>query len=149
MTFRAVRTNRYNQDLGLIHSTNGNHLESPNEGLQIAFFYSLLRNSAKLTVQSSSSTVLVCYSIRFSSDLVQLQYWISSGSTTVSDLVQLTAAQLIRLYYRILIRTGSAAVLDLVWFNYSIRSGLAIVSDLVQLTATQLIRLYVRPAHLN
>ncbi|KZV40604.1 hypothetical protein F511_30752 [Dorcoceras hygrometricum] len=32
MTFRVVRTNQYNQDLGLIHSTNGNHLESPNEG---------------------------------------------------------------------------------------------------------------------
>ncbi|KZV27800.1 hypothetical protein F511_37242 [Dorcoceras hygrometricum] len=31
MTFRVVRTNQYNQDLGLIHSTNGNHLESPNE----------------------------------------------------------------------------------------------------------------------
>ncbi|KZV29280.1 acyl-CoA dehydrogenase-related protein [Dorcoceras hygrometricum] len=31
MTFRVVRTNQYNQDLGLIHSINGNHLESPNE----------------------------------------------------------------------------------------------------------------------
>ncbi|KZV16745.1 dentin sialophosphoprotein-like [Dorcoceras hygrometricum] len=29
------RTNQYNQDLGLIHSTNGNHLESPNEGSSI------------------------------------------------------------------------------------------------------------------
>ncbi|KZV17274.1 heat stress transcription factor A-5-like [Dorcoceras hygrometricum] len=27
--------NQYNQDLGLIHSTNGNHLESPNEGSSI------------------------------------------------------------------------------------------------------------------
>ncbi|KZV43614.1 hypothetical protein F511_00165 [Dorcoceras hygrometricum] len=26
------KTNQYNQDLGLIHLTNGNHLESPNEG---------------------------------------------------------------------------------------------------------------------
>ncbi|KZV07102.1 hypothetical protein F511_45411 [Dorcoceras hygrometricum] len=34
-TFRVVRTNQYNQDLGLIHSTNGNHLESPNEGSSI------------------------------------------------------------------------------------------------------------------
>ncbi|KZV55354.1 hypothetical protein F511_24671 [Dorcoceras hygrometricum] len=33
--FRVVRTNQYNQDLGLIHSTNGNHLESPNEGSSI------------------------------------------------------------------------------------------------------------------
>ncbi|KZV42482.1 hypothetical protein F511_36148 [Dorcoceras hygrometricum] len=35
MTFRVVRTNQYNQDLGLIHSTNGNHLESPNGGSSI------------------------------------------------------------------------------------------------------------------
>ncbi|KZV38119.1 hypothetical protein F511_38243 [Dorcoceras hygrometricum] len=35
MTFRVVRTNQYSQDLGLIHSTNGNHLESPNEGSSI------------------------------------------------------------------------------------------------------------------
>ncbi|KZV19632.1 hypothetical protein F511_17963 [Dorcoceras hygrometricum] len=35
MTFRVVRTNQYNQDLGLIHSTNGNHLESPNQGSSI------------------------------------------------------------------------------------------------------------------
>ncbi|KZV26658.1 glycosyltransferase family 22 protein [Dorcoceras hygrometricum] len=35
MTFRVVRTNQYNQDLGLIHSTNGNHLESTNEGSSI------------------------------------------------------------------------------------------------------------------
>ncbi|KZV52723.1 hypothetical protein F511_34137 [Dorcoceras hygrometricum] len=35
MTFRVVRTNQYNQDLRLIHSTNGNHLESSNEGSSI------------------------------------------------------------------------------------------------------------------
>ncbi|KZV26238.1 hypothetical protein F511_42917 [Dorcoceras hygrometricum] len=35
MTFRVVRTNQYNQDLRLIHSTNDNHLESPNEGSSI------------------------------------------------------------------------------------------------------------------
>ncbi|KZV36951.1 hypothetical protein F511_20132 [Dorcoceras hygrometricum] len=35
MTFRVVSTNQYNQDLGLFHSTNGNHLESPNEGSSI------------------------------------------------------------------------------------------------------------------
>ncbi|KZV23017.1 BTB/POZ domain-containing protein [Dorcoceras hygrometricum] len=35
MTFRVARTNQYNRDLGLIHSTNGNHLESPNEGSSI------------------------------------------------------------------------------------------------------------------
>ncbi|KZV24631.1 hypothetical protein F511_37022 [Dorcoceras hygrometricum] len=35
MTFRVMRANLYNQDLGLIHSTNGNHLECPNEGSSI------------------------------------------------------------------------------------------------------------------
>ncbi|KZV50841.1 hypothetical protein F511_20995 [Dorcoceras hygrometricum] len=35
MTFRVVRTNQYNQDLGLIHSTNGNHLECPKEGKRV------------------------------------------------------------------------------------------------------------------
>ncbi|KZV57473.1 cysteine repeat modular protein 2ue, putative (ISS) [Dorcoceras hygrometricum] len=35
MTFRVVWTNQYNQDLGLIHSINDNHLESPNEGISI------------------------------------------------------------------------------------------------------------------
>ncbi|KZV53144.1 hypothetical protein F511_16479 [Dorcoceras hygrometricum] len=35
MMFLVVRTNQYNQDLRLIHSTNGNHLESPNEGNSI------------------------------------------------------------------------------------------------------------------
>ncbi|KZV43957.1 hypothetical protein F511_22608 [Dorcoceras hygrometricum] len=35
MSFQVVRTNQYNQDLGLIHSTNGNHLKSPNEGSSI------------------------------------------------------------------------------------------------------------------
>ncbi|KZV21984.1 triacylglycerol lipase [Dorcoceras hygrometricum] len=35
MKFRVVRTNQYNQDLGLFHSTNGNHLKSPNEGSSI------------------------------------------------------------------------------------------------------------------
>ncbi|KZV56693.1 hypothetical protein F511_40182 [Dorcoceras hygrometricum] len=35
MTFRVMRTNQYNQDLGLIHSTNGNYLEIPNGGSSI------------------------------------------------------------------------------------------------------------------
>ncbi|KZV25437.1 thioredoxin-like 3-3 [Dorcoceras hygrometricum] len=52
MTFRVVRTNQYNQDLGLIHSTNGNHLESPNEGSsidhQITSLAELSRRSRKL-----------------------------------------------------------------------------------------------------
>ncbi|KZV23782.1 hypothetical protein F511_30770 [Dorcoceras hygrometricum] len=49
---------------------------------------SVLRNSAKLTVQSSSLKIIVCYRCSL----------LRSGSALVSDLVQLTAAQLICLY---------------------------------------------------
>ncbi|KZV29494.1 Cisplatin resistance-associated overexpressed protein [Dorcoceras hygrometricum] len=41
------KTNQYNQDLGLIHSTNGNHLESLNEGSSIdhqSLFKKLMSN---------------------------------------------------------------------------------------------------------
>ncbi|KZV35728.1 Calcium-binding EF hand family protein isoform 1 [Dorcoceras hygrometricum] len=48
MTFRVVRTNQYNQDLGLIHSTNGNHLKSPNEGSSIDHQNQLLSKTDNL-----------------------------------------------------------------------------------------------------
>ncbi|KZV32715.1 hypothetical protein F511_31172 [Dorcoceras hygrometricum] len=50
MTFRVVRNNQYNQDLGLIHSTNGNHLESPNEGSSI---------DHQILVSSSGGLILI------------------------------------------------------------------------------------------
>ncbi|KZV56855.1 receptor-like protein kinase 5 [Dorcoceras hygrometricum] len=61
MTFRVVRTNQYNQDIGLIHSTNGNHLESPNEGSSIDHqdFWSVL-----------PAGVLLVYFNRFIPELV-------------------------------------------------------------------------------
>ncbi|KZV40358.1 Tau class glutathione S-transferase [Dorcoceras hygrometricum] len=54
MTFRVVRTNQYNQDLGLIHSTNGNHLESPNEGSSIDHQEQDLEANSKATCNFES-----------------------------------------------------------------------------------------------
>ncbi|KZV34177.1 hypothetical protein F511_40358 [Dorcoceras hygrometricum] len=50
MTFRVVRTNQYNQDLGLIHSTNGNHLESPNEGSSIDHQVTIHLHAQNITI---------------------------------------------------------------------------------------------------
>ncbi|KZV21965.1 hypothetical protein F511_41859 [Dorcoceras hygrometricum] len=50
MTFRVVRTNQYNQDLGLIHSTNGNHLESPNEGCSIDHQVTIYLHAQNITM---------------------------------------------------------------------------------------------------
>ncbi|KZV39453.1 hypothetical protein F511_37207 [Dorcoceras hygrometricum] len=50
MTFRVVRTNQYNQDLRLIHSTNGNHLESPNEGISIDHQITIHLHAQNITI---------------------------------------------------------------------------------------------------
>ncbi|KZV41558.1 triacylglycerol lipase [Dorcoceras hygrometricum] len=50
MTFRVVRTNQYTQDLGLIHSTNGNHLESPNEGSSIDHQVTIYLHAQNITM---------------------------------------------------------------------------------------------------
>ncbi|KZV26964.1 cleavage stimulation factor subunit 2-like [Dorcoceras hygrometricum] len=56
MTFRVVRTNQYNQDLGLIHSTNGNHLESPNEGSSIDHHVTIYLHAQNITVFPTNET---------------------------------------------------------------------------------------------
>ncbi|KZV20574.1 hypothetical protein F511_25090 [Dorcoceras hygrometricum] len=56
MTFRVVRTNRYNQDLGLIHSTNGNHLESPNEGSSIDHQVTIYLHAQNITMFPTNET---------------------------------------------------------------------------------------------
>ncbi|KZV19342.1 plant invertase/pectin methylesterase inhibitor superfamily [Dorcoceras hygrometricum] len=56
MTFRVVRTNQYNQDLGLIHSTNGNHLESPNEGSSIDHQVTIHLHAQKITMLTTNET---------------------------------------------------------------------------------------------
>ncbi|KZV50071.1 hypothetical protein F511_29998 [Dorcoceras hygrometricum] len=56
MTFRVVRTNRYNQDLGLIHSTNGNHLESPNEGSSIDHQVTIHLHAQNITMFPTNET---------------------------------------------------------------------------------------------
>ncbi|KZV20444.1 L-ascorbate oxidase precursor [Dorcoceras hygrometricum] len=56
MKFRVVRTNQYNQDLGLIHSTNGNHLESPNEGSSIDHQVTIHLHAQNITMFPTNET---------------------------------------------------------------------------------------------
>ncbi|KZV41716.1 hypothetical protein F511_32509 [Dorcoceras hygrometricum] len=56
MTFRVVWTNQYNQDLGLIHSTNGNHLESPNEGSSIDHQVTIHLHAQNITMFPTNET---------------------------------------------------------------------------------------------
>ncbi|KZV49492.1 hypothetical protein F511_29546 [Dorcoceras hygrometricum] len=56
MTFRVVRINQYNQDLGLIHSTNGNHLESPNEGSSIDHQVTIHLHAQNITMFPTNET---------------------------------------------------------------------------------------------
>ncbi|KZV27801.1 putative LRR receptor-like protein kinase-like [Dorcoceras hygrometricum] len=61
MTFRVVRTNQYNQDLGLIHSTNGNHLESLNEGSSIDHQFTIYLHAQNITMFPTNETC--CFTI--------------------------------------------------------------------------------------
>ncbi|KZV23010.1 hypothetical protein F511_33255 [Dorcoceras hygrometricum] len=56
MAFRVVRTNQYNQDLGLFHSTNGNHLESPNEGSSIDHQVTIHLHAQNITMFPTNET---------------------------------------------------------------------------------------------
>ncbi|KZV19003.1 hypothetical protein F511_11924 [Dorcoceras hygrometricum] len=56
MTFRVVRTNQYNQYLGLIHSTNGNHLECPNEGSSIDHHVTIHLHAQNITMFPTNET---------------------------------------------------------------------------------------------
>ncbi|KZV40230.1 hypothetical protein F511_38736 [Dorcoceras hygrometricum] len=60
MTFRVVRTNQYNQDLGLIHSTNGNHLENPNEGSSIDHQVTIHLHAQNITMFPINETCCAC-----------------------------------------------------------------------------------------
>ncbi|KZV54461.1 hypothetical protein F511_29949 [Dorcoceras hygrometricum] len=50
------RTNQYNQDLGLIHSTNGNHLESPKEGSSIDHQITIYLHAQNITMFPTNET---------------------------------------------------------------------------------------------
>ncbi|KZV48324.1 hypothetical protein F511_26541 [Dorcoceras hygrometricum] len=50
------KTNRYNQDLGLIHSTNGNHLESPNDGSSIDHQVTIYLHAQNITMFPTNET---------------------------------------------------------------------------------------------
>ncbi|KZV34309.1 hypothetical protein F511_28011 [Dorcoceras hygrometricum] len=56
MSFQVVRTNQYNKDLGLIHSTNGNHLESPNEGSSIDHQVTIHLHAQNITMFPTNET---------------------------------------------------------------------------------------------
>ncbi|KZV19704.1 hypothetical protein F511_33316 [Dorcoceras hygrometricum] len=56
MTFRVVRTNQYNQDLGLIHLTNGNQLESPNEDSSIDHQVTIHLHAQNITMFPTNET---------------------------------------------------------------------------------------------
>ncbi|KZV49898.1 small conductance mechanosensitive ion channel family [Dorcoceras hygrometricum] len=50
------KTTQYNQDLGLIHSTNGNHLESPNEGSSIDHQVTIYLHAQNITMCPTNET---------------------------------------------------------------------------------------------
>ncbi|KZV16999.1 hypothetical protein F511_13584 [Dorcoceras hygrometricum] len=50
------KTNQYNQDLGLVHSTNGNHLESPNEGSSIDHQVTIHLHAQNITMFPTNET---------------------------------------------------------------------------------------------
>ncbi|KZV56603.1 hypothetical protein F511_09938 [Dorcoceras hygrometricum] len=50
------KTNQYNQDLGLIHSTNGNNLESPNEGSSIDHQVTIHLHAQNITMFPTNET---------------------------------------------------------------------------------------------
>ncbi|KZV48039.1 hypothetical protein F511_26450 [Dorcoceras hygrometricum] len=69
------KTNQYNQDLGLIHSKNGNHLESPNEGSSIDHQVTIYLHAQNFTMFPTNET---CSELRYRCELV-LQIWIEHG----------------------------------------------------------------------
>ncbi|KZV29666.1 hypothetical protein F511_15474 [Dorcoceras hygrometricum] len=50
------KTNQYNQDLGLIHSTNGNHLERPKEGSSIDHQVTIYLHVQNITMLPTNET---------------------------------------------------------------------------------------------
>ncbi|KZV38169.1 hypothetical protein F511_35992 [Dorcoceras hygrometricum] len=56
MTFQVAMANLYNQDLGLIHSTYGNHLESPNEGSSIDHQVTIHLHAQNITMFPTNET---------------------------------------------------------------------------------------------
>ncbi|KZV20569.1 dentin sialophosphoprotein-like [Dorcoceras hygrometricum] len=54
------KTNQYNQDLGLFHSTNGNHLESPNEGSSIDHEVTIHLHAQNIIMFPTNETMVLC-----------------------------------------------------------------------------------------
>ncbi|KZV27173.1 hypothetical protein F511_28474 [Dorcoceras hygrometricum] len=80
------KTNQYNQDLGLIHSTNGNHLKSPNEGSSIDHQVTIYLHAQNITMFPTNET------------------WYFASQILVSNsggLILISTAQLTRNMFRI------------------------------------------------
>ncbi|KZV30202.1 hypothetical protein F511_35224 [Dorcoceras hygrometricum] len=54
------KTNQYNQDLGLIHSTNGNHLKSPNDDSSIDHQVTIYLHAQNITMFPTNETCCSC-----------------------------------------------------------------------------------------
>ncbi|KZV38899.1 heat shock factor-binding protein 1 [Dorcoceras hygrometricum] len=90
MTFRVVRTNQYNQDLGLIHSTNGNHLESSNEGSSIDHQVTIYLHAQNITMFPTNETWLNSNAYISSGSSINLRAIV--GSYSIEKTVLLTSA---------------------------------------------------------
>ncbi|KZV47110.1 hypothetical protein F511_33704 [Dorcoceras hygrometricum] len=75
MTFRVVRTNQYNQDLGLFHSTNGNHLESPNEDSSIDHQVTIHLHAQNITMFPTNETWYITSQMLFSNSGGLILIW--------------------------------------------------------------------------
>ncbi|KZV54004.1 ABC transporter C family member 14 [Dorcoceras hygrometricum] len=66
------KTNQYNQDLGLIHSTNGNHLESPKEGSSIDHQVTIYLHAQNITMFPTNETWYFASHVRVDAQLANL-----------------------------------------------------------------------------
>ncbi|KZV38565.1 hypothetical protein F511_33758 [Dorcoceras hygrometricum] len=81
------KTNKYNQDLGLIHSTNGNHLESPNEGSSIDH-----QRIHESTCEIRSKVNDVEFSVR--GDLLKQQAWLRQTFQNACEVLERQSTQM-------------------------------------------------------
>ncbi|KZV49799.1 putative LRR receptor-like serine/threonine-protein kinase [Dorcoceras hygrometricum] len=115
-----MMTNQYNQDLGLIHSTNGNHLESPNEGSSIDNQVTIYLHAQNITMFPTNATWSKNMSSRWFTMNVQQLVWCVHGSaaglameTSKVDSPVLTLAMSLFDLQDVRIAIGSIATLDL------------------------------------
>ncbi|KZV14236.1 Tau class glutathione S-transferase [Dorcoceras hygrometricum] len=112
MTFRVVRTNQYNQNLGLIHSTNGNHLESPNEGSSIDHQVTIYLHAQNITMFPTNETWYFASQILVSSSGGLILILIAQSTRNMFR-IHITLAMSLFDLQDVCIAIGSIATLDL------------------------------------